>query len=131
MSLVWFDEVDFLKCSRSASQLSFTNLFIIIYFAPVPSYPPARTDRDPAAKTAASPAAPRPGCRAAAAGGGAGLGLCWLDNRCNYTTNGGLCYSHPRLWSPLPRAAPAPLTAAGSTACPHCPSVSRWPPPSE
>ena len=28
LSLVWFDEVDFLKCSRSASQLSFTNLFI-------------------------------------------------------------------------------------------------------
>ena len=27
MILVWFDEVDFLKCSRSASQLSFTNLF--------------------------------------------------------------------------------------------------------
>ena len=27
LSLVWFDEVDFLKCSRSASQLSFTNLF--------------------------------------------------------------------------------------------------------
>ena len=26
MSLVWFGEVDFLKCSRSASQLSFTNL---------------------------------------------------------------------------------------------------------
>ena len=26
LSLVWFDEVDFLKCSRSASQLSFTNL---------------------------------------------------------------------------------------------------------
>ena len=28
MSSVWFDEVDFLKCSRSASQLSFTNLFL-------------------------------------------------------------------------------------------------------
>ena len=27
LSSVWFDEVDFLKCSRSASQLSFTNLF--------------------------------------------------------------------------------------------------------
>ena len=27
LSLVWFHEVDFLKCSRSASQLSFTNLF--------------------------------------------------------------------------------------------------------
>ena len=26
LSLVWFDEVDFPKCSRSASQLSFTNL---------------------------------------------------------------------------------------------------------
>jgi len=26
LSSVWFDEVDFLKCSRSASQLSFTNL---------------------------------------------------------------------------------------------------------
>ena len=29
LSLVWFDEVDFLKCSRSASQLSFTNLFLL------------------------------------------------------------------------------------------------------
>ena len=28
LSSVWFDEVDFLKCLRSASQLSFTNLFI-------------------------------------------------------------------------------------------------------
>ena len=27
LSSVWFDEVDFIKCSRSASQLSFTNLF--------------------------------------------------------------------------------------------------------
>ena len=27
LSSVWFDEVDFLRCSRSASQLSFTNLF--------------------------------------------------------------------------------------------------------
>ena len=27
LSSVWFDKVDFLKCSRSASQLSFTNLF--------------------------------------------------------------------------------------------------------
>ena len=27
LSSVWFDEVDFLKCSCSASQLSFTNLF--------------------------------------------------------------------------------------------------------
>ena len=27
LSSVWFDEVDFLKCSRLASQLSFTNLF--------------------------------------------------------------------------------------------------------
>ena len=27
LSSVWFDEVNFLKCSRSASQLSFTNLF--------------------------------------------------------------------------------------------------------
>ena len=26
LSSVWFDEVDFLKCSRSASQLSFTKL---------------------------------------------------------------------------------------------------------
>ena len=26
LSSVWFDEVDFLKCSRSASQLSYTNL---------------------------------------------------------------------------------------------------------
>ena len=26
LNSVWFDEVDFLKCSRSASQLSFTNL---------------------------------------------------------------------------------------------------------
>ena len=26
LSSVWYDEVDFLKCSRSASQLSFTNL---------------------------------------------------------------------------------------------------------
>ena len=30
LSSVWFDEVDFLKCSRSASQLSFTNLFSIM-----------------------------------------------------------------------------------------------------
>ena len=30
LSSVWFDEVDFLKCSRSASQLSFTNLFFLI-----------------------------------------------------------------------------------------------------
>ena len=30
LSLVWFDEVDFLKCPGSASQLSFTNLFSII-----------------------------------------------------------------------------------------------------
>ena len=30
LSLVWFDGVDFLKCSRSASQLSFTNLFSVI-----------------------------------------------------------------------------------------------------
>ena len=29
LSLVWFDEVDFLKCSRSASQLSFTNLLLL------------------------------------------------------------------------------------------------------
>ena len=29
LSSVRFDEVDFLKCSRSASQLSFTNLFLI------------------------------------------------------------------------------------------------------
>ena len=28
LSSIWFDEVDFLKCSRSASQLSFTNLFL-------------------------------------------------------------------------------------------------------
>ena len=27
LSSVWFDGVDFLKCSRSASQLSFMNLF--------------------------------------------------------------------------------------------------------
>ena len=26
LSLVWFDEVDCIKCSRSACQLSFTNL---------------------------------------------------------------------------------------------------------
>ena len=30
LSSVWFDEVDFLKCSRSASQLSFTNLFKMV-----------------------------------------------------------------------------------------------------
>ena len=36
MSLVcWFDEVDFLKCSRSASQLSFTNLFLVQIFLKV------------------------------------------------------------------------------------------------
>ena len=29
LSSIWFDEVDFLKCSRSASQLSFTNLLIL------------------------------------------------------------------------------------------------------
>ena len=29
LSSVWFDEVDFLKYSRSASQLSLTNLFEI------------------------------------------------------------------------------------------------------
>ena len=29
LSSVWFDGVDFLKCSRSASQSSFTNLFIL------------------------------------------------------------------------------------------------------
>ena len=29
LSSVWFDEVDFLKCSRSASQLSFTDLLMI------------------------------------------------------------------------------------------------------
>ena len=28
LSLVWFDEVDFLKCSHSASQLNLMNLFI-------------------------------------------------------------------------------------------------------
>ena len=28
LSSIWFDEVDFLKCSRSASQLSFTSLFL-------------------------------------------------------------------------------------------------------
>ena len=28
LSSVWFDEVDLLKCSRSASQLSFTNLLV-------------------------------------------------------------------------------------------------------
>ena len=34
LSSVWFDEVDLLKCSRSASQLSFTNLFLtdILHF---------------------------------------------------------------------------------------------------
>ena len=31
LSLVWFDEVDFLKCSRSASQLIFTNLFNLFH----------------------------------------------------------------------------------------------------
>ena len=31
LSLVWFDGVDFLKYSRSASQLSFTNLFRISF----------------------------------------------------------------------------------------------------
>ena len=29
LSSVWFDEVDILKCSRSASQLSFTNFFCL------------------------------------------------------------------------------------------------------
>ena len=32
LSLVWFDEVDFLKSSRSASQLSFTNLLYFKHF---------------------------------------------------------------------------------------------------
>ena len=35
MSLVWFDEVDLLKCSRSASQLSFTNLLFLHYYLKV------------------------------------------------------------------------------------------------
>ena len=30
LSPVWFYEVDFLKCSRSASQLSFMNLFLLL-----------------------------------------------------------------------------------------------------
>ena len=34
LSSVWFDEVDFLKCSSSASQLSFTNLFIFVCESP-------------------------------------------------------------------------------------------------
>ena len=32
LSLVWFDEVDFLKCPRSASQLSFTHFFNYLSF---------------------------------------------------------------------------------------------------
>ena len=36
LSSVWLDEVDFLKCSRSASQLSFTNLLLSSLLSSIP-----------------------------------------------------------------------------------------------